>query len=359
MGVYNDSSGISRVVVLVPVFNDWEAVSLLLPVLDRELSASGLAASVLLIDDGSTSQPGAAMASLRLTAIHTVHVLPLRRNLGHQRAIAVGLTYVEQQLDCDAVVVMDGDGEDMPSDVPRLLHALETADLDRVIFAARSKRSEGVVFRVFYWLYRRFHLLITGIAVKVGNFSVVPRSALRRLVIVSELWNHYAAAVVRARIPYDTIPTRRALRLAGKPTMNFVALVSHGLSALAVHSERAGVRMLIVTLVAAGLAVCGIIVVVSVRLFSSLAIPGWATTAAGLTLVLMVQLIMLAGFFTMFTLGGRDTASFIPIRDYHYFVDGPPRLLVVRTNEATLRPAEPPRRTPSSQESERVQENGE
>ena len=33
----------------------------------------------------------------------------------------MGLCYIEQRLPCDAIVVMDGDGEDLPTDVPRLL----------------------------------------------------------------------------------------------------------------------------------------------------------------------------------------------------------------------------------------------
>ena len=45
----------------------------------------------------------------------------------------------------------------------------------------------------------------------------------RRLVVVSELWNHYAAAVLRSRIPYAIIPTDRGTRIAGKPTMNWTA----------------------------------------------------------------------------------------------------------------------------------------
>ena len=98
----------------------------------------------------------------------------------------------------------------------------------RVVFAERTKRSESFAFRFFYALYRWLHLLLTGVAVRVGNFSAMPYSLLRRLVAVSELWNHYAAAVFKSRLPYRLLPTQRANRLAGRPQMNFVALVIHG-----------------------------------------------------------------------------------------------------------------------------------
>ena len=103
------------------------------------------------------------------------------------------------------------------------------------------------------WAYRFVHLLLTGERVRVGNFSVIPRDLLRRLVAVSDLWNHYAAAVFHARIPYTTIPTTRGTRYAGASQMNFVALVTHGLSAMSVFGDRIGVRLLIVTCALAGL----------------------------------------------------------------------------------------------------------
>ncbi len=45
------------IVVLMPVFNDWESLALLLPALDESLAARGFQAEVLLIDDGSPIEP--------------------------------------------------------------------------------------------------------------------------------------------------------------------------------------------------------------------------------------------------------------------------------------------------------------
>ena len=43
-----------NLIILMPVYNDWRALSLLLPILDRELKENGLKASIILGDDGST-----------------------------------------------------------------------------------------------------------------------------------------------------------------------------------------------------------------------------------------------------------------------------------------------------------------
>ena len=96
---------------------------------------------------------------------------------------------------------MDSDGEDSPQDVPRLLERFEAEACGKVIFAERTKRSESMTFMFFYSVYRWVHLMLTGVPVRVGNFSVIPRSRLESLVTVSELWNHYAAAVFKSRQP--------------------------------------------------------------------------------------------------------------------------------------------------------------
>jgi hypothetical protein len=310
----------SRLLVLIPVYNDWAAVALLLAELDRVLTASSLPAGVLLVDDGSTETVPGTIGEGRFAALEKIHVLSLRRNMGHQRAIAIALAYAYEHLTPDAVVVMDGDGEDAPADVPKLVERLSARGDGAIVFAERRRRSESLWFRWCYALYRWSHLLLTGIPVRVGNFSVVPARQLERLVVVSELWNHYAAAVFKARIPYDTIPTERAQRLSGPSQMSFVGLVAHGLSALSVHAEMMGVRLLVLTMMS-GMAVGALIgAVLAIRLFTSWAIPGWATTATGILAMLLIQSASLAVIFAFLILHGRSQPAFVPLRDYALFV---------------------------------------
>jgi polyisoprenyl-phosphate glycosyltransferase len=201
-----------KLVVLTPIYNDWTAVAALIAALNDTFASEQMCASILVVNDGSRTQPDLALSSLTLPAIDEVDVLHLRRNLGHQRAIAIGLAYIEANTEHEAVVVMDGDGEDRPEDIPRLLRRLQTDPASPVVFAERTRRSEGIVFATLYWWYRIVHRLLTGERVRVGNFSIIPRAALRSLVSTSDLWNHYAAAVFHARIPFVTVPTTRGSR---------------------------------------------------------------------------------------------------------------------------------------------------
>jgi glycosyltransferase involved in cell wall biosynthesis len=309
-----------RVLILIPLFNDWLSLKLLLGSLDDVLRSHKIEADVLIVDDGSTMQPGDGLAEAEYCSLRRVEVLRLRRNLGHQRAIAIGLAYVEARVPCRAVVIMDGDGEDDPADVPRLIQRCREESFEKIVFAERTRRSESLAFRVFYGLYKIIHLWLTGIRVRVGNFSIVPRDRLESIIVVSDLWNHYAAAAFKSRQPSCLLPTRRARRLHGRSRMNFVDLVAHGLSAISVYSETVGVRLLVLACLMVALVLIGAMLTVAVRLATPWAIPGWATYTLGILLVLLILGIMLAFLFSFVILAGRQGSSFLPCRDYAYFI---------------------------------------
>jgi polyisoprenyl-phosphate glycosyltransferase len=313
--------GGSRLVVLVPVFNDWEALGRVIPELDRVLASEPYEPHLLLVDDGSSvPRPPEFLQGPPLVSIREVEHLRLRRNVGHQRAIAIGLAYVHAHLPCKTVLVMDGDGEDRPSDVTSLLRRLEECDHGRIVFAERTRRSEGLVFSSFYHLYRLLHRLLTGYAVRVGNFSVVPGQFLEQLVVTSELWSHYAASVFRSAIPYVTVPAPRGTRVSGKSHMNFVSLAVHGLSAISLYGDIVGVRLLMAASACILVLVAGLGVVVGVRLFTERAIPGWATYAAGILAVMLIQILLSCLALVVLTLGGRVRPGFLPVRDHSYFI---------------------------------------
>jgi glycosyltransferase involved in cell wall biosynthesis len=179
------ASGKRRIVAAIPVLDDWESLAILLERLDAVAARESWSCAVLAIDDGS-ADPGAARCLARpYAALESVEVLQLARNLGHQRAIAIGLSFLHEERSGDVVVVMDGDGEDRPEDIPRLLEEYERQGASRVVFAQRSRRSEGLAFRLCYQIYRLLHWILTGIAVRVGNFSLMPFERLATFVVVS------------------------------------------------------------------------------------------------------------------------------------------------------------------------------
>ena len=309
-----------RLTLLMPVRDDWPSAAVLIRSLEKALSPYPCAVEILVVDDGSIQRGELGDFQGPFSAIQALRILRLRRNVGHQRAIAIGLAFLEQASTCDAVLVMDADGEDTPEGVVDLLQGFCRNGGTSAIFAERRRRTENLVFRSFYLLYRMLHLALTGIAVRVGNFSMLPRAYLSTLVVMNELWNHYAAAVFRSRLPFTTVPIARGRRIAGKPKMNFVALVIHGLSAMSVFGDIIGARILITSLVGSALAGLGIAVAVGIRLLTDRAIPGWTTYATGSLAIIMMQFISIAASFTFFMLASRSNSGFLPIRDCSSFV---------------------------------------
>lgn len=222
-----------RIVVLMPVRDDWTSAAELVRRLDGATDGNPCVLDALLVDDASLQGCSPSEFQHDLNVIRSIRVLRLRRNLGHQRAIAIGLVHIEQEMTCEAVLVMDADGEDTAEGAVQLIRAFsETGAGTEAVFAVRIRRTESLFFRVFYWLYRVLHRMLTGLSVRVGNLSIIPAAHLRTLVVMWELWNHYAAAFFRSGLPRRSIPIPRGHRIAGSSQMNFVTLAPHGLSAI-------------------------------------------------------------------------------------------------------------------------------
>jgi hypothetical protein len=316
----NNPSGIQNLIICIPVYNDWESVTVLLERIDHEIAMLDGRVSILIVDDGSTENPPDKLSKAP-SNIDKIEIIHLRRNLGHQRAIAMGLSYIYANYECQAVLIMDGDGEDDPKDIKTLIDRCCRREFCKIIFAKRSKRSDGKIFKFGYISYKILHYLLTGIKVEVGNFSIIPYQLLNRLMGVSEIWNHYAASVFHARLPLEMIPIPRGERVSGKSKMNLISLVAHGMSAISVFGETVAVRLLCFVGLLITLTMAGLAVTVLIKFFTDLAIPGWATNLTGILSIVLLNLLLLATFSVILLLNSRDRLSFLPLRDWQYFVE--------------------------------------
>lgn len=300
------------ILVVTPVYEDWESLAQLSDKLLTVASQANVRIRVLAVDDGSVSVP-------RIPLAPAVEVLSLACNVGHQRAIAIALAFASDRLRFDAVIVMDADGEDAPETIPRLLQASEHKP-NAIVVAARTGRSEGLVFKLFYRMYRLAFRILIGQKITFGNFSVIPRERLTRLVLMPELWNHLAGTYLRSRIPLHTVPLPRGKRYHGKSKMNLPSLVVHGLSALSVFSDVLIARLLLLSSAIFVLSLIGVITVVIVKFATDLAIVGWATSAAGLLAVISLQAAMLSLVGAFLLLNGRSQIPISLTREYERFV---------------------------------------
>jgi hypothetical protein len=312
-----------RILITMPVYEDWPSAMELCERIDNIFrEQESFHVRILLVDDGSTLTACPETLHFRPVAVESVSLLSLRRNLGHQRAIAIALAHIQQKWQGDAVVVMDADGEDRPEDIPLLLKAMSNAARPTAVFAERGKRLENALFRTFYNAYRALHRVLTGRDIRFGNFSVLPWRDLDTLVLFPEMWNHYAATFLKSRLPYVRVRCDRAKRKAGESHMNYVSLLIHGMSALFANQEVVGTRLLVIMLFMTATLFLGIAGILGFRLLAHLAIPGWATATMGLFIVLVSQSLIAVFLLVFSMMMERSHLGFLPMRDYAYFVRG-------------------------------------
>lgn len=306
-----------RINIVIPLFNDWQALGLLLERI-RAVNESGLTKrlSFLIVDDCSSMN----FESLPNGIGQSLSVLRLFRNVGHQKAIALGLSYLASLPDQYPTIVMDADGEDRPEDILQLLQT-GANNPGRIVFAHRAKRHESFLFRLFYEIYKSVFRLLTGKVITFGNFSLVPAQQLRKLSYVSEIWNNYPGGVIRSRLPYTAVPLERGRRLAGESKMNFVSLVLHGLSAVSVLMDTTAVRLALFCVMMVVVSVFGIGVVVSLRFFADTAVPGWASYLVFSFLIVILQAFLISLLLVFMVLSYRTQPQFIPARQFQDFVE--------------------------------------
>jgi hypothetical protein len=270
-------------IVVTPLYEDVEASSRLFKELGAQFNRTVL---VVAVDDGSVKQP-LEISSLENAEIDGV-ILKLRRNVGHQRAIALGLGYVSEHVQPhQRVVVMDSDGEDLPSTISSLLQGLEPDQVD-VVVAQRKSRVESWRFKAFYAVYKRFFSLMTGRSISFGNFMAMKPKALKRLAIMQEASIHVAAAVLASKLRTGTCALDRGPRYAGQSKMNFVGLALHGFKALMVFAEDVLVRVGIACTAIATLSVLGATAAVILKIFGY-STPGWFSVALGILVLMFLQ----------------------------------------------------------------------
>jgi len=269
------------------------------------------------VDDGSVKQP-LDIRSLEQSGVEGV-VLKLRRNVGHQRAIAIGLGYVSEHIQPGQnVVVMDSDGEDMPATIISLLEQLKADDVDLVV-AQRKSRVETFRFKAFYAVYKLFFSMMTGRSISFGNFMALKAASVKRLVAMQELSIHVAGAVLASKLRTAVCPLDRGERYAGQSKMNFVGLVLHGFKGLMVFAEDVLVRVGIACAVIAAFSVMGAVAAIILKLLG-FSTPGWFSVALGILVLMLLQTGALA-LMTLMLTGVIRSGTVTTALAYHDFVE--------------------------------------
>ena len=142
--------------VVVPVYNEERSVALLYDELRSALDQLGTAWEAIFVDDGSTDGTFAALTRLHSTA-DNVRVVRLRRNFGKAAALRAGF----DQAHGETVVTIDGDLQDDPAEIPRLLAKLDEGfDL---VSGWKTRRRDRLSRRVLSKIFNRVTGAFSGV----------------------------------------------------------------------------------------------------------------------------------------------------------------------------------------------------
>ena len=220
-----------KYIILTPLYNDWKSVSKLLNEIDLQVNNWNAEVSVIIVNDASTEKKSGLNSNYK--KIKSVKILNMKENRVHQRCIAAGLKYINENENFDNVIVMDSDGEDRPEELNDFYK--KSQDNPRVtITGNRFKRSEGAMFKFLYEIHKLLTLIFTGKLIKFGNYTCLPKEHVKLLLEKPYLWNSYSSSIVKAVKDRMHIPSIRGTRYVLPSKMNFTALVFHSLAIISV-----------------------------------------------------------------------------------------------------------------------------
>ena len=220
-----------KIVILIPVFNDFKSASKLIEEIDINISDLNASFSVIVMNDASTEEK--ILETKNLNNIKSLKLINMRNNKGHARCIAAGLKHISENEDADYVIPMDGDGEDRPEEIKNFVEKIKD-NPNNTIVGERVKRSESLVFKVCYFFHKIITFTFTGKFIKFGNYTCLTKKTVKKLIEDKATWSSFSGSLAKNEINLIKSPSIRGQRYFGPSKMSFLNLIKHSLSIIAV-----------------------------------------------------------------------------------------------------------------------------
>ncbi len=232
-----------RIIILIPVFNDWESLeNLIFDIEENIKDIKDFKFDCYVINDASTAN---ISLKIKPEKIRILKILNMKINKGHARCNAFGIRYICQNEKFDYLILMDGDGEDRAVEIKSLVNKIQS-DPNTSVVAKRVKRSEGLFFKFLYQMHKLITLTFTGKNVNFGNYSCLTKEDAGIISSKPSLWSSYSGTVKKFIKNFNEINSTRGLRYFGPSKMSFFKLLIHSLSIVAVFKLQVILRSFII-----------------------------------------------------------------------------------------------------------------
>jgi len=259
--------------VVLPVFNETTILRELTRQIVSVMDGDRLDFEIVYVNDGSSDGSRENLDALgaedeRIVVVH------LSRNFGHQPAVQAGLEHAKG----DVIIVMDSDLQDDPKAIPRFLDQWENGS--DVVYAQRFNRKENAARRfLFFSFYRVLNSIADSpIPADAGNFGLMDRKVVDALLQLPERDRFFPGLRSWAGFRQTGIPVERAARHDDHPRVSLMGLFRLAKTAIFSFSGFPLKFFYLVAAISAGVCAASVGFVLWHKIFTGLAIPGWAST---------------------------------------------------------------------------------
>lgn len=290
---HSESASADRLLsVVIPVYNDAQALSAFLPELAAWLGGQNGQHEIIIVDDGSRDPLDATCRPLndRLPENTVLRLIRLSRNFGKEAALSAGLAYSNGQ----AVVMMDADGQHPTAVLAEMLHHYRNG-ADVVAAVQTDRRHESRLTRILKSGFYRF--IQDGgryeIRPNAGDFRLMDRKVVDALLALPERQRFMKGLYAWVGFKTVYLPFQAHARQEGSSKFNRARLFELALVGITSFSQKP-LRWIsrMGMLVSAASLLYGLYIV-GHTLFFGRDVPGWATVAAGVMFSAGIQLICL------------------------------------------------------------------
>lgn len=234
----------TKLKILLPLFNDWQSLELLLQKINNLFKKSKIFIEVIIVNDKSTSK---FKLSKNYSKIRKIRIIDLNKNLGSQKAIFIGLHYIYKNNNKSTIVVMDSDGEDDPLKIISLMKKVKN-NPNYFIFVKRTKRLENFFLQFLNKIRLIITYLLTGKYLNIGNFSAFHSNLLKSILTNKDLSLAYCSGVIKNYHKLIFLGFPKKKRFYGNSKVNFLFLLKHSINIISVFYKSVLFRTLILFL---------------------------------------------------------------------------------------------------------------
>jgi len=228
-----------KIIILIPVFNDWNSLKKLIEEINDNIKDfKDINFECLIVNDASTAD---RPKLIKPTHVKNFEILNMQKNRGHARCNAFGIRHVFENKQFDYLILMDGDGEDRPSEIKNLLSTVSKEPNVSVV-AKRVKRSEGFFFQFLYQVHKLITIIFTGKKINFGNYSILTKKDVKKIYSEASLWSSFSGTIKKNIKKLNEINSFRGLRYFGPSQMSLFKLLIHSFSIIAVFKYQVFLR---------------------------------------------------------------------------------------------------------------------